>query len=140
DRVSLPVNTSLNCTMPELVKSSVGSLPGTSDAEGTMVCPFDWKNCRNFWRISEDFMLDEPGFRRIFDYRGSAVRRYSRRLPARPGGYPAPTHTYALVRAPSVPHTSDETRTGVYPLGQEHLPVMGLMLEEAPQPSVPVTA
>jgi hypothetical protein len=45
--------------MPELVKSSVGSLPGTSDEDGTMVWPLDWKNCRNFWRISETFIVDE---------------------------------------------------------------------------------
>ena len=64
----LPVNTSLNWTMPELVKSRVGSLPGTSDDEGTMVCPLDLKNCRNCWRISEDFIVDDAEFRRIFDY------------------------------------------------------------------------
>ena len=28
-RLSMPRNTSLNCTMPALVNSSVGSLPGT---------------------------------------------------------------------------------------------------------------
>jgi hypothetical protein len=42
-----------------LVKSSVGSLPGTSDEDGTMVCPLDWKYRRNFWRISETFIVDE---------------------------------------------------------------------------------
>ncbi|MNT26286.1 hypothetical protein D3C86_784520 [compost metagenome] len=59
DRDSLPVNTSLNWTMPELVKSRVGSLPGTSEDDGTMVCPFDLKNCRNWRRISEDFIVDD---------------------------------------------------------------------------------
>ena len=34
-RFSLPRNTSLNCTIPALVKISVGSLAGTSDDEGT---------------------------------------------------------------------------------------------------------
>src|SRR5690606_40315620 len=54
--VSAPVKTSLNCTMPELVKSNVGSLPGTSDEEATIWCPFDSKKERNFWRISEVFI------------------------------------------------------------------------------------
>ena len=42
-RFSTPRNTSLNCTMPELTKSSVGSLPGTSDELGTCVCPLETK-------------------------------------------------------------------------------------------------
>jgi hypothetical protein len=29
----------LNCTIPALVKSSVGSLPGTSELDGTTVWP-----------------------------------------------------------------------------------------------------
>ena len=37
--------------MPELVNSSVGSLPGTSGAEGTMVWPLPWKNSRKSLRI-----------------------------------------------------------------------------------------
>jgi hypothetical protein len=40
-RFSLPVNTSLNCTMPELTNSSVGSFTGTSELEATMVWPLE---------------------------------------------------------------------------------------------------
>src|SRR3546814_10712230 len=38
--------------MPALVNSSVGSLPGTSGDEGTIVCPLLWKNSRNLVRKS----------------------------------------------------------------------------------------
>src|SRR5690606_2705861 len=55
-RVSLPVKTSLNCTMPALVNSKVGSLPGTSGEDDTTWCPLDSKKERNFWRISEVFI------------------------------------------------------------------------------------
>lgn len=48
----MPKNTSLNCTMPELVNISVGSLPGTSELEGTTVWPRAAKKSRNDWRIS----------------------------------------------------------------------------------------
>ena len=49
---------SLNWTMPELVNSKVGSLPGTSELDGTCSCPFDWKNSMNAERISAlDFMV-----------------------------------------------------------------------------------
>ena len=51
--MSLPRNTSLNCTMPALVNSSVGSLPGTSELEGTTAWPFLRKNSRKLARISE---------------------------------------------------------------------------------------
>src|SRR5690349_4672357 len=44
--------------MPELVKSSVGSLPGTRLDERTIVWPFDSKNLRNFSRISAAFIRD----------------------------------------------------------------------------------
>jgi hypothetical protein len=37
------MNTSLNWFMPALVKSSVGSLPGTSELEGTCAWPFETK-------------------------------------------------------------------------------------------------
>src|SRR5688572_27748612 len=37
--------------MPELVNSSVGSLPGTNEAEGTMVWPLPRKNSRKSLRI-----------------------------------------------------------------------------------------
>src|SRR5512147_1917978 len=51
-RLSVPRNTSLNCTIPELVKSRVESPPGTSDIEGTAVCPCSTKKSMNVWRIS----------------------------------------------------------------------------------------
>jgi hypothetical protein len=40
-RLSVPRNTSLNCTMPELVNISVGSLPGTSELDATTVWPLE---------------------------------------------------------------------------------------------------
>src|SRR5690606_18401865 len=46
-------NTSLNWTMPELVNSRVGSLAGTSGAEGTTAWPRAAKNSRKSLRISE---------------------------------------------------------------------------------------
>src|SRR2546428_2870941 len=42
--------------MPALVKSSVGSSPGTSDDECTRVCPLRSKYCRNFSRSSAPVM------------------------------------------------------------------------------------
>jgi hypothetical protein len=45
-RDSLPRKTSLNWFIPALVKRSVGSSPGTSEALGTMVWPF----CSKYWR------------------------------------------------------------------------------------------
>ena len=42
----------MNCTIPALVKSSVGSFAGTSGLEGTRVCPFDSKYSMNLRRIS----------------------------------------------------------------------------------------
>src|SRR5688572_13945186 len=38
--------------MPAVVKRTVGSFSGTTEAEGMIVCPFSWKKSRNFWRIS----------------------------------------------------------------------------------------
>src|SRR5512138_3358498 len=38
--------------MPELVKRSVESPPGTSDIEGTAVCPCSTKKSMKVWRIS----------------------------------------------------------------------------------------
>jgi hypothetical protein len=46
----------LNCTIPELVKSSVGSFAGTSGLEATTAWPRSSKNFRNFVLISDDFM------------------------------------------------------------------------------------
>src|SRR5687767_13867321 len=42
--------------MPELTKSSVGSLAGTSELEGTMVWPLERKYSRKPERISADFI------------------------------------------------------------------------------------
>ncbi len=44
--------------MPELVNSSVGSLPGTSGLEGTMLWPFERKYSRKLERISFDFITN----------------------------------------------------------------------------------
>lgn len=49
---SLPVNTSLNCTMPALVNRRVGSSLGTRDELGTMVWPWRSKKRRKRSRIS----------------------------------------------------------------------------------------
>ena len=49
--VSVPRKTCLNCTMPALVKSRLGSLAGTSGALGTMVCPRARKKSRKPLRI-----------------------------------------------------------------------------------------
>jgi hypothetical protein len=48
----MPVKTFLNCTMPALVNMSVGSLRGTSELDGTTLCPFLAKNWRKFDRMS----------------------------------------------------------------------------------------
>jgi hypothetical protein len=40
-----------------LVNNKVGSLPGPSELERTIVWPFDSKNLRNLSRISDDFMF-----------------------------------------------------------------------------------
>ncbi|MNV58472.1 hypothetical protein D3C71_1508510 [compost metagenome] len=48
----MPRNTSLNCTMPELVNISVGSLPGTSGLDATTVWPLETKKSRNDLRMS----------------------------------------------------------------------------------------
>src|SRR5688500_11532393 len=51
-RFSCPRKTSLTWTIPEFVKRSVGSLPGTSALEATIVCPLPSKYFRNSVRIS----------------------------------------------------------------------------------------
>jgi hypothetical protein len=48
----VPRNTSLNCTMPELVNISVGSLPGTKGLEATTVWPLEAKKSRKVLRMS----------------------------------------------------------------------------------------
>jgi hypothetical protein len=42
--------------MPEFTNSSVGSFAGTSELEGTIVCPFERKYSRKPERISFDFI------------------------------------------------------------------------------------
>ena len=42
----------MNCTMPELVNMSVGSLPGTSGLEATTVWPLEAKKSRKVLRMS----------------------------------------------------------------------------------------
>ena len=71
-RLSAPRKTSLNWTMPELVNSSVGSSAGTSDDDGTIVCPRSAKKCRNLVRMSAAFMAE----------RSSVVSRREGRVPA----------------------------------------------------------
>jgi hypothetical protein len=55
----LPKKQSLNCTMPELVNSSVGSFLSTNGAEGTILCPLFSKKSRNFCRIEAAFITSE---------------------------------------------------------------------------------
>jgi hypothetical protein len=43
---------SLNCTMPELVNMSVGSLPGTKGLDATTVWPLVAKKSRKLCRMS----------------------------------------------------------------------------------------
>jgi hypothetical protein len=52
-RRSLPVNTSLNGTMPAFVNISVGSFCGTSGADAQTSWPFPLKKLRNDARTSE---------------------------------------------------------------------------------------
>src|SRR3982751_3939400 len=54
-RLSKPRKTSLNWFIPALVKSSVGSSPGTTGLDGTTVWPFEAKKLRNVERISAAF-------------------------------------------------------------------------------------
>src|SRR3989442_13280146 len=51
-RRSLTRKICLNCTMPALTKSRLGSSSGTSEALGTTVWPRSRKNSRKLWRIS----------------------------------------------------------------------------------------
>jgi hypothetical protein len=50
-----------NLTMPELVNISVGSLPGTSELEGTTVWPLDAKKSRKVLRMSATDMTGASG-------------------------------------------------------------------------------
>src|ERR1022692_3621529 len=55
-RLSKPRNTSLNWFIPAFVNSSVGSSPGTTGDEATMVWPLASKNFRKVERISAAFI------------------------------------------------------------------------------------
>src|SRR5712672_2208037 len=55
--------------MPELVKSSVGSLAGTSGLEATAAWPRSSKNFRNLARISADFMRTRRQLLEAADFR-----------------------------------------------------------------------
>ena len=57
ERVSLPVNRSLNGTIPALVNISVGSFCGTSDALAQTSWPRVRKKSRNAARIWEEVWL-----------------------------------------------------------------------------------
>src|SRR5471032_2576676 len=72
--LSKPRNTSLNWFMPAFVKSSVGSSPGTTGDEATMVWPLASKNFRNVERISAAFIPALSGGR-ADDGRAAGGRR-----------------------------------------------------------------
>src|SRR5689334_21342808 len=55
-RLSKPRNTSLNWFIPAFVNKSVGSSPGTTGLDATIVWPLLSKNFRNVERISEAFI------------------------------------------------------------------------------------
>ena len=74
---SMPRKTFLNCTMPALVNSSVGSSPGTSDELGRTAWPLRAKYWRKRDRISEASILGiYRSFRRL--RRATTRRRLSR--------------------------------------------------------------
>src|SRR3978361_815036 len=79
-RLSKPRNTSLNWFMPAFVNSSVGSSPGTTGDEATMVWPFDSKNFRKVERISAAFIPAlSGGLARVGPGRASIERSGARR-------------------------------------------------------------
>jgi hypothetical protein len=62
--------------MPELVNSSVGSLPGTKLDERTTEWPFDSKKRRNLSRISDAFMMRDEGMLHSTDWPSKSWRLY----------------------------------------------------------------
>src|ERR1700712_5224402 len=82
-RLSKPRKTSLNWFMPALVNSRVGSSPGTTGLDGTIVWPFDSKNLRNVDRISADFT------KALAARHAQPLGPGSRRISARAGDCPA---------------------------------------------------
>ena len=73
----------MNCTMPALVNSSVGSLPGTRGELATTSWPCPWKNSRNAWRSSllvMRFIRDCGACRWISIARSVAITLVSQRL------------------------------------------------------------
>src|SRR6516162_265629 len=91
-RLSKPRKTSLNWFIPALVKSSVGSSPGTTGLDGTTVCPFDAKKLRNVERMSAAFTgeLSVAVARRLWAKRrediGTGPRLSGTSAPGRAGG------------------------------------------------------
>src|SRR5471030_2910388 len=64
-RLSKPRKTSLNWFIPAFVNSSVGSSPGTTGDEATMVWPLASKNFRKVERISAAFIPALSGGRAL---------------------------------------------------------------------------
>src|SRR5258706_240675 len=82
--------------MPELVKSSVGSLAGTSGLEATAAWPRSSKNFRNLARISADFMRTRRQLLEAADFR--PIPRFAQRGKAS-ARRPAPQPTRCRIRA-----------------------------------------
>ncbi len=57
--VELPKKLSLNCTIPELVKSSVGSFLSTKGADGIILWPLFSKKSRNFLLIVPESIISK---------------------------------------------------------------------------------
>src|ERR1700761_8191666 len=89
-RLSKPRNTSLNWFMPAFVNSRVGSSPGTTGDEATMVWPFDSKNFRKVERISAAFIPALSGGHAVVSPGRAAGARRGRAEPSIIGGGVAP--------------------------------------------------
>src|SRR6185436_14802378 len=87
----------LNCTMPALVKSRLGSLSGISGALGTIVCPRARKKSRNdcrIWSPVTAILLPAP------DRRSNQGAARGRPSPAVPRG-PRPLHATTRLHGPA---------------------------------------
>src|ERR1700751_5527081 len=85
-RLSKPRKTSLNWFIPAFVKSSVGSSPGTTGDEATIVWPFDSKNFRKVERISAAFIPALSGGCGLGAAGGAGDARVARAEPSIIGG------------------------------------------------------
>src|SRR5258707_12309281 len=74
--------------MPEFVNNSVGSLPGTSGADGTIVWPLDAKKSRKVWRISALVFIEEVAGHGLTQINGWGEEYEARHASA--GGHPVP--------------------------------------------------